>query len=159
MVNETSQSTCDNVMKTKNSLCTSLLYFLLFFYNFMRKIEMKLPVSSMKKIKTRLLRRRHKVNYLDVPAIACTEFFYKPLLHTDHETKIERATKIMFLHFAKNHRHLTYSYRAKCFFATSWPSSSVWFPSGACIEQLCPPPFRILILLCPRWLWNKQKRD
>ena len=103
--------------------------------NVMRRIVVRLPTSSMKKIRAELLRRGRRISHMTVSRRLSKEFnlkSYKPA----KKTRLTAAMKAKRLQFANNHQHWIAEQWGKCFFSTNQSSNSLWFERGTSVDQL-----------------------
>ena len=84
--------------------------------NVMRRIVVRSPTSSMKKIRAELLRRDRRISHMTVSRRLSKEFnmkSYKP----DKKPRLTTAMKAKRLQFANNHQHWTGEQRGKVLFS------------------------------------------
>ena len=103
--------------------------------NLMRRIVMRSPTSSMKKIKAELLRRGRKVSHMTVSRRLSREFnlkSYKPA----KKLRLTPAMKAKRLQFANNHQRWMPRNGKMCFFPTNRPSNSLRFEKVTSVDHL-----------------------
>ena len=103
--------------------------------NLMRRIVMRLPTSSMKKIKAELLRRGRKVSHMTVSRRLSKEFnlkSYKPA----KKPRLTPAMKAKRLQFANNHQRWTAQEWQNVLFPTNRPSNSLRFEKVTSVDHL-----------------------
>ena len=102
--------------------------------NLMRRIVVRSPISSMKKIRPELLRRGRRISYMTVFRSLFKEFnmrSYKPA----EKPRLTAAMKAKLLQFANNHQHWTAEEWGKVFsLLTTQPSNSLWFERDTSVD-------------------------
>ena len=103
--------------------------------NVMRRLAVRPPTSSMKKIKAEFMRRGRRISHMTVSRRLSKEFdmkSYKPA----KKLRLTAAMKAKRLQFANNHQHWTAEQWEKVLFPTNQPSNSLWFERGTSVDQL-----------------------
>ena len=103
--------------------------------NVIRRIVVRSPTSSMKKIRAELLRRGRRISHMTVSRRLSKEFnlkSYKPA----KKPRLTAAMKAKCLQFANNHQHWTAEQWGKVLFSDESTFNSLWFERSMSVDQL-----------------------